>query len=161
MAKRCTQSSELRWFQFKIIHNILITNNALFKMRYVDSPVCSSCEDAVEMIVHVLYNCQYSKNIWRQLAGWIENYVEGKCEFNEENILFGFRKRNNNSLNAIILIRKSMLYKCNTKKIKPTFIHLQKEIISYYQATKNIAFSNCNYAKFHAFWSSLLTLFKS
>ena len=128
-------------------------------MGYVESPLCSLCQDSVETTAHVLYHCQYAKNIWSQLKVWIAQYIEGTVDFNEENVLFGFKGRNNNPLNAITLLTKIMLYKYNLKEVKPKFDLLQKDILLYYQVTKFNAYSSGEFAKFHTFWSSLHVLF--
>ena len=43
----------MRVFQFKILHNILYTNDKLFKMRQVETELCTFCQTAVETPVHI------------------------------------------------------------------------------------------------------------
>ena len=46
--------NKLRSFQFKIIHNILPTNQRLWKMKVKSSPKCKQCDAPCETIRHII-----------------------------------------------------------------------------------------------------------
>ena len=46
--------NKLRSFQFKIIHNILPTNQRLWKMNVKSSPKCKQCDAPCETIRHII-----------------------------------------------------------------------------------------------------------
>ena len=159
MANRCTQSVNLKWFQYKIVQNILTTNIFLKKIGYIDSSLCSLCKEEPESILHVLCDCTYSNRVWQELSRWLGIINEGDIQFTAEKILFGFSGRNNNPLNIVCLIVKQNIYKMNRKALKPNFKAIQNDIISYYQACRYISHINDERPKFYAFWSSFHTLF--
>ena len=136
-------------------------NSFTFKIGYVPSAACTLCNEPTETISHILCKCPYSVDIWKKLHEWIGNHAEGTINFSEEHILFGFKGKHNNSLNVIVMITKCLIYKFNRKIIKPHFPVFQKEIKKYYETSKFISYSNCNYANFYAFWSSFHLLFKN
>ena len=41
---RCTLEVKIRVFQFKLSHNILYTNDRLYKMKLVNSEMCTFCK---------------------------------------------------------------------------------------------------------------------
>jgi hypothetical protein len=157
MAYRCTDSTYLRWFQFKIIHNILPTNSFLHKIGYVDSPLCPLCKETQETVYHIFCECTYTKRIWKDLNTWLKS-EDIIINITNEHILIGFKGKNNNPLNTILLLTKQFLYKQFRKPAIPHFIHLQANIKQYYTVTRCIAFSACNPAKFYTYWSTLHTL---
>ena len=44
IANKCTQCTDLRWLQYRVIHNILPTRKFLCKIGYTTSPLCPFCE---------------------------------------------------------------------------------------------------------------------
>ena len=159
MANRCTQNVNLKWFQYKTIHGILTTNDCLCKLGYIESTLCSFCNQISKSVIHLLYDCIHSRKVWEELAKWLKKLAEGNIDFTSENIILGFKGMNNNPVNVICLIVKQNIYTMSRKGKKPNFECIQKEILKYYQACKLIAFTNNTQPKFFAFWSSLHTLF--
>ena len=54
---KITIENKLRSFQFKLIHNILPTNQRLWKMNVNSSPKCEQCDAHCETISHMFYEC--------------------------------------------------------------------------------------------------------
>ena len=48
---------------FKILYNILPCGEKLVKWKKIESAECSVC-NAIENVTHLIYNCNYSKQIW-------------------------------------------------------------------------------------------------
>ena len=92
------------------------------------------------------------------MSTWLEKLREGYVDFSLENIMFGFKGRNNNPLNVVCLLVKQKIYNMSRKGQKPNFKIIHREIVKYYQASKYIAFINNDQPKFYAFWSSFHTL---
>ena len=49
-----TVDTSLQWFQFKVVHRILVTNYTLQKMKIRDDNKCTFCENFPETIEHLL-----------------------------------------------------------------------------------------------------------
>ena len=58
---------KLRWFQFKIIYRILVTNSILKEMKIIQSNKCSFCDIEKDSILHYLWDCVYSQSFWKDL----------------------------------------------------------------------------------------------
>ena len=55
---KTTIENKLRSFQFKLVHNILPTNQPTpWKMNVKSSPKCKHCEAPCETISHIFYEC--------------------------------------------------------------------------------------------------------
>ena len=55
--RKISIDSYSRMFYYKCTQNILFLNNVLFKMRLVNSPLCSYCHLANETIIHLFNDC--------------------------------------------------------------------------------------------------------
>ena len=63
---RATIYTKLRAFQFKINHNILYTNERLYKIGKVESPLCCMCNTQIETLVHFFVECEKIKPFWEK-----------------------------------------------------------------------------------------------
>ena len=52
-------------FQYKVLNLILYTNTKLYKIGYISDDKCSFCESEPETLLHVFFNCVYSKLFWK------------------------------------------------------------------------------------------------
>ena len=50
-----------RVFQYKILNNILYLNKHLYKIKVVESPLCSLCQKENETFEHLFLDCTFSK----------------------------------------------------------------------------------------------------
>ena len=48
-------------FQYKVFNSILYTNTKLNKIGYITDDKCSFCNSEPETLLHLLFNCVYSK----------------------------------------------------------------------------------------------------
>ncbi|XP_053387493.1 uncharacterized protein LOC128551109 [Mercenaria mercenaria] len=102
-------SSLLQWFQYRINHRILSTKSYLYKIKIIDSPLCTSCNLTVdETITHMLWSCPetkksmlHSKNIQFNLS--------------EELYIFNIGKRYN--IGTLILILETKYYIFSSKRL--------------------------------------------
>ena len=60
LAFRTTLDSKLREFQYKILNNIVFTNDKLFRFGLSQSPNCTFCNEEPESIEHLLSRCKVS-----------------------------------------------------------------------------------------------------
>ena len=54
---RTITETKLKWLQLQIIHRKIPCNNFLFKIKVIDSPICSFCKDDLETIKHRFADC--------------------------------------------------------------------------------------------------------
>ena len=67
---KITIENELRSFQFKLIPNILPTNQRHWKMNVKSSPKCEQCDAHCETISHIFYECPSVKIFWEKVVDW-------------------------------------------------------------------------------------------
>ena len=72
--------TQLQSFQFKINHIIIFTNHLLMKCKLSETTLCTFCNDAIEKIVHLIWECQYAKNIWISLASYLQKSLNLKLD---------------------------------------------------------------------------------
>ena len=62
-----TVDTKLKFFQYKILSNILFVNKMLFKLRKVESQLCSFWKAEGEIYIHLFYRSRKTSILWRQL----------------------------------------------------------------------------------------------
>ena len=60
-----TADIKLKIFQYNILKNIISVNKMLFKLRKVDSLLCSFCRAEDETHIHLFYRCKRTSILWR------------------------------------------------------------------------------------------------
>ena len=97
-----------RDFQYKILNRILFTNSKLFKLKLVESPLCSFCDKNEETLEHLF--CEHSKAFWKEISSWLhECGIETLPDLTDQiNVMFGLFDVDNHFklLNYIMLIAK-------------------------------------------------------
>ena len=75
LPRKVTIESKMRIFQYKIqlkiLSNILFLNAKLFKMKIIDSPLCSLCREENDTIWHLFSQCKVTIHYWRSLQTWL------------------------------------------------------------------------------------------
>ena len=119
-----TKEAKLQSFQFKILHYILITNRALYKMHLSNTDRCSFCLFNRETILHLLIECHPVKTFWLQLKQWLLHYHNLDISITPCDIIFGSGNHDACS-ELIILFGKYYIYCCklnNTTPSMPAFL---------------------------------------
>ena len=63
MSYKTTIDITLRNFQFKYLHRIIATNKYLFKCKLSNSNLCDFCDENIETIEHLFWECKYIQPI--------------------------------------------------------------------------------------------------
>ena len=72
LPRKVTVESKMRIFQFKILSNILFLNAKLFKMKIINSPLCSLCREENETTWHLFSQYKVTIQYWRSLQTWLK-----------------------------------------------------------------------------------------
>lgn len=72
--------------------------------------MCAFCPAEPETVMHMMCGCKYVRDVCGKMKDWLNKISEGKVQFTNENIIFGFKGINNNPLNRITLISKQTVY---------------------------------------------------
>lgn len=87
-----TKKCKLQWFQYRIINNILATNPFLFKIKKVNSKMCTFCHREEETIEHILWDCDS-----------LEEKINFKVTFTKKTFILGILGKSKDILNIIFL----------------------------------------------------------
>ena len=67
LSSKCSIDTRTRVFQYKILNNILYLNKHLYKMKVVESQLCSLCRKENETFEHLFVDCTFTKKLWNSL----------------------------------------------------------------------------------------------
>lgn len=85
-----TKCSKLQWFQYRINHKILATNQYLTKIKILNNSACTFCGKDDETIEHLLWDCekvQWFLNRVKQRFSVVDIYLL----FSKQEFLFGLQ----------------------------------------------------------------------
>ena len=152
---KVTKESKLQMFQYKILHNILVTNSKLYYYQLRTNNRCSFCEIYKETIMHLLWDCKSTKSLWLQVQDWLR--PEFNIIFTADTILLGSPRMNNNiPINHIILITKYYIYVSRCLDVIPIFKGLLDRIIYTIKIEKSIDARQANIK-----WSTIENIIKN
>ena len=95
-----------------------------------------------------------------ELESWLHS-VQIPINLSIEKVILGIKGKNNNPVNALLLLTKQIIYRSSVKGFTPSSTYIKKEIVKYYNITKCIYLSNRNEESFVKFWSTLHLLFRN
>ena len=135
-----TIETKIREFQYKLLNNIVFTNEKFFRLKMIDSPLCTFCKRQIESIEHLFFYCNMTMIFWEALCSWLSNYKIGVQPFTLIDILFGvFNIGDDFSIiNHLILTAKLYIYKCKLNNIHPDLRVYKAKIKTVYLVEKKI-----------------------
>ena len=114
---KCTLSTKLRDFQYRLLNQAVITNTHLFKWKIIQADLCTFCEEQPESILHLLVKCKHSQLIWNKLFVKLHTLTGTYIQFTEKEQLVGITNFQYQDLfNLIFIITKQYLYACRCLK---------------------------------------------
>ena len=111
MPLRVSNAPYLRSFQYQVLNSILCANKLLCKIGYVSDPNCSFCQQTIETIRHILFDCSFvisfSKGVYGQILNKLKSCESLTPEYRD--IILGLSKETIDLLNYILTLGKSYL----------------------------------------------------
>ena len=109
---RTTLDSKLREFQYKVLNNIVFTNDKLFRFGLSQSPNCTFCNEEPESLEHLLSCCKMSSEFWKEVLSWLKENNIVIESFNEIGLFLGFVEESEDFLliNHVMLLGKYYIY---------------------------------------------------
>ena len=153
-----TVETKIREFQYKLLNDIVYTNDKLFRFKMIESPLCAFCQKEDESVEHLLFYCNITENFWLAFSSWIIKQNISMETLTLINILFGVFDDNEDFviLNHLLLIAKSFIYKCKLNKTKPALRVFVEKIKLVYHIERNIAKRNDRLYKHYKKWEKLI-----
>ena len=85
-----TKDTQLRWFQFRILHRLLIlpTERYLYLRHLTEAPMCDFCSHEEETLLRLFWECPAVQSFWSDVSALIGRDIQ--VGLNMPLILFGF-----------------------------------------------------------------------
>ena len=110
---KCSLSTKLRYFQFKILHNVLGVNKYLKTVGISNSDLCTFCAIDTESISHLFWECPSTQ---RFLLDFQRHTLNNKFILTHNNFIFGIPTGIHSSYNFVILYAKYYIFSARCKR---------------------------------------------
>ena len=114
-----TLDTKTRVFQYKLLNQIIYTNKSVYKMKTIDSTLCSFCKISNESLRHLFCRCDFSVTFWKSVVLWLKSLYIAINSMNDCNIIFGLMHKRSHWLlfNHIIITGKIVIYRSRLRNI--------------------------------------------
>ena len=143
---------KLRSFQFRLLHRGLVLNTHLFHWKMRDTNQCSFCDNDVETLCHIFFNCPEVRKIWDQATQFIANYDSAPLELTPQTVILNKVGRKGSVSNLIVSIIKQYIYRQRCKNMPLNFEDIRYETWSVQNKEKFIAQKNNKLDRHYAKW---------
>ena len=115
---------------------MLPLNDFLFKIKKIDSPLCTFCHFSEETIRHFFISCPLVSSFWHSIEHLLEDY-----DINESVVILGITKAVENAVvkNHVILISKQYIYRCRLNGSLPCKVVFNQYLKAVYKCESLIA----------------------
>ena len=150
--ENCEGETELRYFQFKILHRYIGVNENLYKFGYVDSNLCTFCNVEIESIPHLFWQCDISTRFWKDVQ---DHVLKKYVTLTMKDVILGILDIDSSIYNFVNLHAKQYIYnaRCNDHRLNVTAF--KKQLKNIYTIEKYIAEKNDRVEEWQRKWNSI------
>ena len=129
---KVTTEVKLRFFQYKVVAGILLTNKKKCLYGIEQSNLCSFCNDEVGSIEHMYVECKITIKIYRSMLCIFNELQNTDIEINKAIMLFFDETQHEHQirLNVLTLWTRHYIYSCFINKTLPQVKHFYQVIKS-------------------------------
>ena len=116
-----TSDPYTRYFQYKVLNNVLYLNEKLFLFGISETSKCSFCNQNNETIEHLFCHCFVAKALWNDLNTFFENHLS-LYDLMPQAAFFGFTEKHLDDTilqNHLLLVLK---YICISHDLMDLFV---------------------------------------
>ena len=158
LPRNVTVDTKTREFQYKLLHRIVFTNKALYKMGIVSSSMCTFYGKFEESLEHLFIHCEFTSSLWLSVTEWLKNYFINLHNLSATNKTFGFFRNDFILINHIIILCKQVIFQCRNLNIKPSLSLLKAKIKITHKLELSIAKQNKKLEVHNNKWKELLSV---
>jgi len=158
---RCTESIEIRSFIYKYNMRDLATRNHLFKIGKADNPQCLKCNQGIEDVLHMFWNCPTVNTLWFNIYVWLNKVLKTNQFVTKEQVLMNILNMDVSYLELysfIHIICIKSLYNNRESCTQVNLIHIKNSLRMYERIERNIAIKNKKIQQHYNKWLNLYTL---
>ena len=127
---KLAKSTKLRFFQYRLINRRLVTYFLRAKWDDTVSDRCTFCNEVPETVIHMLWECNKVKEIWKYLERWLSYMLQIPVTLNMVNVICNNIKGPwADLINTVVLIAKQYIYATKCTKADLSFLSLAQEIL--------------------------------
>ena len=145
-------------FQYKVLNFILYTNTKLYKIGFITDNKCSFCKSEPETLLHLLFDCVYSKRFWKDFEFYFYSLSKEFFHLSWQDVLIGIISSECPLLNYFLLIAKLYLWDCRRSQILPCLTGFKVKIKIKFETEKYICTQNNTLIKFNKKWATICPL---
>lgn len=160
-AKSCN-NTKIHWFQYRIIHRILATNDLLLKLNIRNNNLCTFCGILPEKIQHLFWHCHVVLEFWETIEQLFLQKIHYALNVNKQTAIFGITHNicYNRSINYILILTRYYIYKCRLNNKSLNIQAWKNEIKHFILIEKLIAIKNDTFEKFTKEWEKWSPIFE-
>ena len=147
--------NEIKWFQYRILHRILGTNEYLFKLKYTNNNICVFCKEHPETIMHLFVECHVVKNFWGEVKRNVSLHLGLELTLTAQDIILGVFSTAATTTNIIYLTVKVYIFqtaRSNGVLMLHSFCKFIRKIFIEQEFASKLEFS---YDKFSKVWGKI------
>ena len=104
-------STKLRFFQYRVLNNKLVTNKIRNKWNEGILNKCYYCKVEVETILHILYDSEKVKKFWSTLFKWFSYVLGSTINCSKQNVILNnYEGQHKYLINVALMIGKQYIY---------------------------------------------------
>ena len=148
--------NSVKWFQYRILNNILGTNDQLLKMKLSTNNICRLCNNQIETVQHLMSECSKSGELWSDITVWIKNKMGIDLQLSKEKKVLGYLHLDHHffPLNFILVHSRKYIFWCAYHNFNLNFFMLQKILKGCFLEEENLAKTNSRIGKFNRIWGA-------
>jgi len=129
--RKFTQNTQLRDFQFKLLHGIIPTRDKLLKYKYIPNNHCISCEEGGVLVrddvTHSFISCPGATATWSNVKVSVKEILNIDINLSDVEIIEGF-KTHSKIVNELAIQIKKLLHKPMTSRKIISIVSVNKII---------------------------------
>ena len=117
---RTTNIPKYRSFQYRLLQRALPLNPQLCKWGIKSTSLCEFCGEFKETIIHIMFECKYVQDLWREVILYLEERFGKSVVFSEINVILNrLIQPTRDVVNFLCLVAKQYIYsqKCLGTKL--------------------------------------------
>ena len=104
-----TNVTKFRSFQYRLLQRALVTNIHLQKWGLIDTCLCSFCGSHKETVLHILWECEFVRDLWNNVCEYIEKRFRIVIRnVTEQDNIFNSLVQGNHAANYLCLVHKTV-----------------------------------------------------
>ena len=129
-------------FQYKVLNSILYTNTKLHKIGCITDDKCTFCKSEPETLLHLLFNCVYSKLFWKDFEFYFYSLSKEFVHLSLQDVVIGITTSECPLLNYFLMIAKLYIWDCRRSQILPSLAGFKINIKIKFETEKYICTKN-------------------